>query len=49
MAWVRAAWKERDRKEEGVVPASWVDIDKKLVFWPSVVKFINERRKPTDG
>ncbi|KAL7370249.1 hypothetical protein ABVT39_023614 [Epinephelus coioides] len=52
MAWVRVAWKERDHEEGGVVPASWVDIDKKLVFWPNIfnaAKFINERREPADG
>ena len=49
MSWIRAVWKEGTKEEEGTVPDLW--IDEGFVLWPPVpnsLKFLKERRKPTD-
>ena len=45
--WMRLAWEERGKEEEGVIPSTWVDKARSLMFWPPGVnaeKFLNERR-----
>ena len=33
--WARAVWVEGNQIIEDVVPASWIDRKRKLVWWPS--------------
>ena len=50
MMWVRAAWKEGDTEEEGVIPSNWVQ--QKTVRWPNtlnVLKPLKEKRPPLEN
>ena len=31
----RAIWREGEREFEEVIPDKWIDLEKRLVFWPN--------------
>ena len=48
--WTRAAWKEDEREEEGVIPSCWVQGSQ--VLWPPVAnakRHLEERRTPASN
>lgn len=52
--YVRAVWKEGEQEEEGVVPYSWIDRNKRTVRWPrnmsttKIERAIKEKINPQD-
>lgn len=49
-AYVLAVWFEEDKDIEGVVPRTWVDEEKKVLFWPTQNKnstvYIKNKKAP---
>jgi len=52
--YTRAVWREGTQEEEGVVPDSWIDREKKTVRWPRKMsvtktkKAIKDKMNPQD-